>query len=61
MGAVISQNGHPTSFFSKTIFYKLHSSTYVRELHAITTTVQERRHYLLGYQFIIETDQECLL
>lgn len=34
------------------------SSTYVRELHAITAVVQKWLHYLLAKQFIIQTDQK---
>lgn len=61
MGAVSTQNGHPISFFSKKICPKLKkSSTYVRELHAITSPVQKQRHYLLGKQCTIETDQKSL-
>lgn len=30
------------------------------KLHAITLAVQQWRHYLLGNQFIIETDQKSL-
>lgn len=61
IGAVLTQNGHPVSYFSKKLCPKLqNSSTYVRELHAITTAVQKWRHYFLGNQFIIETDQKSL-
>ncbi|WVZ16861.1 hypothetical protein V8G54_009843 [Vigna mungo] len=38
----------------------LHSSTYVRELHAITSTVKKWRQYLLGYPFVINTDHKSL-
>lgn len=41
MGAVLTQNGHPISFFSKKFCPNLqNSSTYVRELQAIITVVQ---------------------
>lgn len=47
MGTILTQNGHPVSFFSKSFCSKLqNSSTYVRELHAITTAVHKWRHYL---------------
>ena len=40
IGAVLSQNHHPIAFFSKLFCPRLQrSSTYVRELHAIMTTV----------------------
>lgn len=61
MGAVLIQNAPPISFFSKRLCPKLQcSSTYVRELHAITTAVQNWRHYLLGNQFVKETLQKIL-
>lgn len=59
MGAVLKQEGHPFSFFSKKFCTKpQHSSTYVRELHVITMAVQKWRHYLLGKKFIIVMDQK---
>lgn len=33
---------------------------YVRELYAMTEGVNKFRHYLLGQQFIIRTDQRAL-
>ena len=57
MGAVLSQKGHPVAFFSKPFTPKLlRSSTYVRELCAITTAVRKWRQYLLGRHFTIITD-----
>lgn len=59
MGAVLLQNGHHITYFSKKFCSKLqNSSTYVRELHAIALAVHKWRHYLLGQQFVIETDQK---
>ena len=61
MGAILQQKGHPIAFFSKKFCLKLnHSSTYVRELHAITATVHKWRQYLLGREFIIFTDQKSI-
>ena len=55
--AVLSQNGHPIAFFSKEFCPKLRvSSTYIRELAAITMAVKTWRHYLLGHPFVILTD-----
>lgn len=45
MEAVHHQNNHPIAFFSKKFCPKLlNASTYVRELHAITTAGQKWRH-----------------
>ena len=61
MGAILSQQNHPIAFFSKAFCPKLlHTSTYVRELAAITSAVKKWRQYLLGHQFIILTDHRSL-
>lgn len=61
MGAVLMQNHHPIAFFSKPFCPRLLcASTYVRELHAITTAVQKWRQYLLGHPFVILTDHKSL-
>ena len=61
MGAVLSQGRHPIAFFSKQFCPKmLSSSTYVRELAAITTAVRNWRQYLLGHHFVILTDHRSL-
>lgn len=36
------------------------ASTYIRELHAITSAVKRWRQYLLGHFFIIQTDHKSL-
>ena len=61
LGAVLSQKGHPIAYFSKPFSPKLlQSSTYVRELFAITTAVKRWRQYLLGHRFVIITDHRSL-
>ena len=61
IGVVLTQEGHPISFFSKQFCTKLmNASTYVRELAAITATVKKWRQYLLGHKFIIVTDHMSL-
>lgn len=58
---MISWGGHSITFFSKQFCPKLlHSSTYVRELVAITTTVKKWCQYLLGHHFIIIMDHHSL-
>ncbi|WVZ03423.1 hypothetical protein V8G54_024229 [Vigna mungo] len=61
MGAVLMQEGHPIAFHNKLFCPKLmRSSTYVRELHAITAAVKKWRQYLLGHSFTILTDHRSL-
>jgi len=61
MGAVLMQQNHPIAFFSKQLCPRLlRSSTYVRELHAITTAVKKWRQYLLGHPFTIHIDHKSL-
>lgn len=61
IGAVLSQQGHPIAFFSKPFSYKLlQSSTYVRELFAITSAVKKWRQYLLDHRLAIITDHMSL-
>ena len=61
VGAVLSQAGHPIAIFSKEFCPKLPaSSTYIRDLAAITMAVKKWRHYLLGHPFVILTDHQSL-
>jgi len=61
MGAVLSQHDHPIAYFSKQFCPKLlRSSTYIRELHAITTAVKRWCQFLLGHPFFILTDHHSL-
>lgn len=61
VGAVLTQDGHPLAYFSKKLVPRMIvASAYVRELYAITQSVQKGRHYLLGRRFIIKTDHRSL-
>lgn len=61
MGAVLMQQGHPIAFFSKQFSPCMQrASTYVCELHTMTTAIQKWRHYLLGHPFTILTDHWSL-
>jgi len=61
MGAVLMQDSHLIAFFSKPFYPRLQrSSTYISELHAITTTVKKWRQYLLGHPFVIFRDHQSL-
>ncbi|TYK18776.1 Retrovirus-related Pol polyprotein from transposon 297 family [Cucumis melo var. makuwa] len=61
LGAVLSQNGHPITFFSQKLSTRAQSkSIYERELMAVVLSVQKWRHYLLGRRFTIISDQKAL-
>jgi len=61
IGVVLIQKSCPIAFFSKQLCPRLQrASTYVCELHAITTAVRKWRHYLLGHSFVIMTDHRSL-
>lgn len=61
IGAVLSQDGHPIAFYSKVLCPRLQkASTYVCELHAVTSAVHKWRHYLLGTSFTILTYHKSL-
>jgi len=61
MRVVLMQHSHPIAFFSKPFCPRLQrASTYVRELHAITTVVRKWCQYLLGHAFVILTDHKTL-
>ncbi|KAH0673099.1 hypothetical protein KY284_024186 [Solanum tuberosum] len=61
IGAILSQEGHPIAFFSQKHSSRMRvTSTYHREMFAITEAVQKWRQYLLGRKFLILTDEEPL-
>ena len=61
MGVVLLQLEHPIAYFSKVFCPRLQrASAYIRELHAITSSVRKWRHYLLGTSFTILTDHRSL-
>lgn len=58
ISVVVSQNSHPLAFFNKKMCPRLQaSSTYKRELFAITKTVKKWRQYLMGRKFRIFLDR----
>ncbi|VFR00833.1 unnamed protein product [Cuscuta campestris] len=61
VSAVLLQHGHPLAFFSKKLGPRRRlASTYHKELYAIVEAVQKWRHYLLGREFVIRSDQRSL-
>ncbi|GJU38314.1 ty3-gypsy retrotransposon protein [Tanacetum coccineum] len=61
IGAVLSQNDKPISFFSKKLCDRMQAdSTYIRELYAITEAIKKWRQYLLGRKFRVFTDHHSL-
>ncbi|KAF7821825.1 Transposon Ty3-I Gag-Pol polyprotein [Senna tora] len=61
IGAVLSQEGRPITFFSKKMSSQMqHRSAYAHEMYAITEAVAKFRHYLIGHFFTIRTDKKSL-
>ena len=58
VGAVLLQDGHPLAFVSKGLGLRTKGlSTYEKEALAILEALKRWRHYLLGKEVIIRTDQ----
>ncbi|KAJ0970323.1 hypothetical protein J5N97_023200 [Dioscorea zingiberensis] len=61
IGAVLLQHRRPLAYFSKQLTDRLRSSsTYAREMYAITEAIKKWRQYLLGRHFTVETDHQSL-
>lgn len=61
IGAVLSQDGHPISFASRTLNdHETHYHTMEKELLAIIWTTKYFRTYLFGRRFTIRTDHKPL-
>ncbi|KAL4318204.1 hypothetical protein GQ457_18G013820 [Hibiscus cannabinus] len=61
IGAVLTQTCKPLAYFSQKLCSRMrHSSTYSREIYAITQAFAKWRQYLLGRKFIILTDHRSL-
>ena len=61
IGAVLSQDGHPNCYVSRTLNdHERNYSTIEKELLAIVWATQQLRPYLFGRRFIIETDHRPL-
>lgn len=61
IGAVLSQEGHPIAFLSKTLAQRhIALSVYDKEMLAVVFAVQHWRLYLLGHHFKILTDHRTI-
>lgn len=61
IGAVLSQEGHPISFLSKTLAQRpLTLSVYDKKMLAVVYAIQQWRPYLLGHHFKILTDHRTI-
>jgi hypothetical protein len=62
LGPVLMQDRRPIAYFSQAPHGKnLNLSTYEKEMLALVTTIQKWRLYLLGQQFIVQTNHQSLI
>lgn len=62
IGAVLTQDGHPLAFISKSLGPRSSGlSTYEKEYLAVIMVVQQWRQYLQFAEFTIFTDQQSLV
>lgn len=61
IGAVLSQDGHPICYASRTLNeHEINYATFEKELLAIVWGVGQNRVYLYGVRFTIQTDQRAI-
>ena len=61
IGAVLMQDGQPISYYSSALCPRNAAlSTYEKEALAILEALKRWRHYLLGKEVVIKTDQQSL-
>ena len=61
IGAVLSQDLHPVSYFSEKLNDpKIRYTNYDRELYAVVQALKYWRHYLLHQEFTLYSDHEAL-
>lgn len=61
LGAVLMQGNRPIAYYSKTLGLRAAAqSIYEKEAMAILEALKKWRHYLLGNQLVIKTDQRSL-
>jgi hypothetical protein len=62
IGAVLKQGGHPVSYHSETLAdAKLNYSTYDKEFYSLIQALKKWRHYILGKETILNTDNHPLI
>lgn len=60
-GVVLTQDNHPIAYFNQILGQEARQkSIYEKVLMTIVLAVLKWRHYILGYRFMIKTNQQSL-
>lgn len=61
IGAILSQEGHPLTFFSEKLSEARQKwSTFEQELYIVFNTLQQWEPYLIQMEFVLNSDHEVL-
>jgi hypothetical protein len=61
VGTILTQHGHPVAYHSETLFDTIQKyATYDKEMYSIVQSCCQWKHYILGKEMIIHTDQKPL-
>ena len=61
IGVVLTQHGHPVAYHSETLLDIVRKyPTYDKEMYSIVRAYRQWKHYILGKEMVIHTDQRPL-